>query len=157
MVSGGLFSKFHDKRAANHALGKVSENADISSAVHPAWRTAKTHVSIRILFDSQVLKALRQIMFANAWDDSASLAEVHTLRTMFQTMQLPLLEKLSGHNAGAYSNEADSREPHFQTTFFGPNYGKLSAIKAKYDPHDLFIVAAGVGSERWDEWGLCRV
>ncbi|KAJ7812363.1 hypothetical protein B0H14DRAFT_3752549 [Mycena olivaceomarginata] len=73
------------------------------------------------------------------------------------TTQLPLLEKLSGPNAGAYSNEADGSEPDFQSTFFGPNYAKLSDIKAKYDPHDLFIVAAGVGSERWDEWGLCKV
>ncbi|KAF7377559.1 FAD-binding domain-containing protein [Mycena sanguinolenta] len=95
------------------AGGKVAENAHISSAVHPAWRTAKMH--------------------------------------------LPIMEEIAGSNAGAYSNEADVLEPNFQTTFFGPNYGKLSAIKSKYDPDDLFIVGAGVGSERWDEWGLCRV
>ncbi|KAJ6486820.1 FAD-binding domain-containing protein [Mycena sanguinolenta] len=122
------------------AGGQVSENAYISSAVHPAWRTAKTH-----------------IICANTWNDSASIAEIDTVRTMFQTMQLPRLEKLSGPDAGAYSNEADVNEPRFQTTFFGPNYAKLSAIKAKYDPDDLFIVGAGVGSERWDEWGLCQV
>ncbi|KAJ7878003.1 FAD-binding domain-containing protein [Mycena olivaceomarginata] len=108
--------------------GTVSKNGHISSAVHPAWRAAKTH-----------------LMFANSWDDSASLAQVDALRAMFQTTQLPLLEKLSGPNAGAYSNEADGSEPDFQSTFFGPNYAKLSDIKAKYDPHDLFIVAAGVG------------
>ncbi|KAJ7354372.1 hypothetical protein DFH08DRAFT_984840 [Mycena albidolilacea] len=44
-----------------------------------------------------------------------------------------------------------------RSKFFDPNYAKLSDIKAKYDPHDFFIVAAGVGSEHWDEWGLCRV
>ncbi|KAJ7354414.1 FAD-binding domain-containing protein [Mycena albidolilacea] len=120
--------------------GTVSKNGHISSAVHPAWREAKTH-----------------LMFANSWDDSASLAQVDALRAMFQTTQLPLLEKLSGPNAGAYSNEADGSEPDFQSTFFGPNYAKLSDTKAKYDPHDLFIVAAGVGSDRWDEWGLCKV
>ena len=64
---------------------------------------------------------------------------------------------MTGPNAGAYSNEADLLEPNFQTTFFGPNYAKLSAIKRMYDPEDLFIVGAGVGSERWDEWGLCKV
>jgi hypothetical protein len=64
---------------------------------------------------------------------------------------------MTGPNAGAYSNEADLLEPDFQTTFFGPNYAKLSAIKRKYDPLDLFIVGAGVGSERWDEWGLCKI
>lgn len=83
------------------------------------------------------------------------LAQINTIRKQFQTSQLPILEQMSGPNAGAYSNEADVTEPNFQTTFFGPNYAKLSAIKAKYDPKDLFIVRAGVGSERWDEWGLC--
>jgi len=59
-------------------------------------------------------------------------------------------------DSGSYSNEADAREPRFQETFFGPHYKKLSAIKTKYDPDDLFIVTAGVGSERWDVDGLCR-
>ncbi|KAF7377497.1 FAD-binding domain-containing protein [Mycena sanguinolenta] len=122
------------------AGGKVAENANISSAVHPAWRTAKMH-----------------LLTAGTWDDSASLAEIDQIRHLFQKVQLPIIEEIAGPNAGAYSNEADVLEPNFQTTFFGPNYGKLSAIKSKYDPNDLFIVGAGVGSERWDEWGLCRV
>jgi hypothetical protein len=50
-------------------------------------------------------------------------------------------------------NEADVNEPDLQTTFFGPKYSKLTRIEARYDP-DLFTVAAGVGSERWDQWGL---
>ncbi|KAJ7238142.1 FAD-binding domain-containing protein [Mycena haematopus] len=122
------------------AGGQVSANANISSAVNPAWRTAKTHM-----------------ILADVWDDSASLAEINTTRHSFQTSRRAILEQLSGPNAGAYSNEADIFEPDFQTTFYGPNYAKLSAIKKKYDPFDLFIVASGVGSERWDEWGLCTV
>ncbi|KAF7377498.1 FAD-binding domain-containing protein [Mycena sanguinolenta] len=122
------------------AGGKVAENARISSAVHPAWRTAKMH-----------------LLTSGKWDDSASLAEIDQIRHLFQKVKLPIIEEIAGPNAGAYSNEADVLEPNFQTTFFGPNYGKLSAIKSKYDPNDLFIVGAGVGSERWDEWGLCRV
>ncbi|KAJ7677874.1 FAD-binding domain-containing protein [Mycena polygramma] len=122
------------------AGGKVAENANISSAVNPAWRTAKAHLIV-----------------TNSWNDSASLAEVRDVRNLFQTAQLPILEELTGSDAGSYSNEGDLFEPNFQTTFFGPNYAKLSAIKATYDPEDLFIVAAGVGSERWDEWGLCRL
>ncbi|KAJ7686120.1 hypothetical protein B0H17DRAFT_1072727 [Mycena rosella] len=122
------------------AGGKVAENANISSAVHPAWRTAKAH-----------------LILANGWLDSASLAEIDVLRKKFKTQQLPILELISGPNAGSYSNEADVLEAEFPTTFFGQNYAKLSAIKAKYDPADLFIVGAGVGSERWDEWGICQV
>ncbi|KAJ6618130.1 hypothetical protein B0H10DRAFT_2378486 [Mycena sp. CBHHK59/15] len=122
------------------AGGQVAANANISSAVHPAWRTAKTH-----------------LILTNGWTDATPLAQINAIRREFQTNQLPILEKMSGADAGAYSNEADVLEPNFQTTFFGPNYAKLSAIKAMHDPHDLFIVPAGVGSERWDEWGLCKV
>ncbi|KAJ7489315.1 FAD-binding domain-containing protein [Mycena latifolia] len=122
------------------AGGKVAENAHISSAVHPAWRTAKTH-----------------LVLSSTWTDDTPLDEVDELRKHFQTQQLPILEKMSGPSAGSYSNEADVLEPDFKTTFFGPNYAKLSAIKSKYDPKDLFIVGAGVGSERWDAWGLCKV
>ncbi|KAK7039957.1 hypothetical protein R3P38DRAFT_2514440 [Favolaschia claudopus] len=122
------------------AGGQVSANANISSAITPAWRTAKTH-----------------IIAATVWDDSASLSEINTSRHLFQSTQLAILEQLSGPNAGAYSNEADIYEADFQTTFFGPNYAKLTEIKARYDPDDLFIVTTGVGSERWDEFGMCRV
>ncbi|KAJ6557654.1 hypothetical protein B0H19DRAFT_946457 [Mycena capillaripes] len=115
------------------AGGQVSDNADIVSAVNPAWRTAKAHAK------------------------SSSLTEIDAIRNEFQTNQLPILEQLSGPNAGSYSSEADALEPDFKMTFYGPNYGKLSAIKAKYDPHDLFIVPAGVGSERWDKAGICII
>ena len=60
-------------------------------------------------------------------------------------------------DSGSYSNEGDVREPNFQITFYGNNYVRLSDVKSKYDPNDLFIVGAGVGSERWDEYGLCTV
>ncbi|KAF7349910.1 FAD-binding domain-containing protein [Mycena venus] len=124
----------------NDPTGQVAANADILSAVHPAWRTAKTH-----------------LLTGSFWTDQTPLSKIDVLRRTFQTIQLPIMEQLSGNNGAAYSNEADVTEPHFQTTFFGPNYANLTRIKAKYDPDDLFIVPAGVGSERWDEWGLCTV
>ncbi|KAJ7182940.1 FAD-binding domain-containing protein [Mycena crocata] len=122
------------------AGGKVAENANISSAVHPAWRTAKTH-----------------IVMTTSWNDSTPLTEIHALQRRFKTQALPILEQIAGPNSGAYSNEADLLEDDFKTTFFGPNYARLSGIKRKYDPKDLFIVGAGVGSERWDQWGMCKI
>ncbi|KAJ7174558.1 FAD-binding domain-containing protein [Mycena filopes] len=122
------------------AGGQVAANAHISSAVNPAWRTAKTHV-----------------ILANEWPDSTPPAQITAVRHSFRDAQLPIFAQMAGPNAGAYSNEADVFEKDFQTTFFGPNYAKLSAIKRRYDPEDLFIVRTGVGSERWDEWGLCMV
>ncbi|KAJ7203186.1 FAD-binding domain-containing protein [Mycena rebaudengoi] len=122
------------------AGGRVSENAVISNAVRPAWRKAKTHLTI-----------------LNDWTESASFPEIAVLQKKFQKQQRAIIERLTGPNAGSYSSEADPLEPEFKTTFYGPNYAKLSTIKHKYDPKGLFIVRAGVGSERWDEWGLCRV
>ena len=73
-------------------------------------------------------------------------------------VMVPILANMTGEtDSGAYSNEADPNEPNFQTTFFGPNYARLSVIKKKYDPAGLFIVRAGVGSEEWDIAGMCRV
>lgn len=122
------------------AGGKVSENACIDSAIHPAWRTAKTH-----------------IVLANIWEDSASLSNISSIQNAFKDSQLPILEQIAGSSGAAYSNEADSLEEDFKTTFFGPHYPRLEDIKRRYDPNDLFIVAAGVGSDKWDKDGLCRV
>jgi len=122
------------------AGGRVSENGHIDSAVNPAWRIAKSHV----------------IVIAG-WGDSQSPEVVEEIRQDLTKDKVPILEALAGPGSGSYSNEADVREPNFQTTFFGPNYPRLSAIKEAYDPSALFIVGAGVGSEKWDAEGLCGV
>ena len=36
------------------------------------------------------------------------------------------------------------------------HYDKLEWIKNKYDPTSLFVVASGVGSDKWDEQLVCR-
>lgn len=80
------------------------------------------------------------------------------LRSKFQNDYLPIIEKVVGTDAGAYMNEADAYEVDFATVFYGQeNYAKLTQVKSKYDEGDLFIVQTGVGSERWDEDGMCRV
>jgi hypothetical protein len=82
---------------------------------------------------------------------------VQAIRDNFKKNQLPALVALAGEDSGAYFNEADVREENFAQTFFGDNYARLSEIKKTVDPTDLFIVSAGVGSERWDVHGICRV
>ena len=47
-------------------------------------------------------------------------------------------------------------EPDPQHAFFGEHYSRLKEIKNAYDPHDLFLVTEGVGSEDWDEDLTCR-
>jgi len=58
--------------------------------------------------------------------------------------------------AGTYLNEADYFEPDWQQEFWGPSYERLSQIKRKYDPEDLFFCHHCVGSERWSKDGSCR-
>jgi len=54
-------------------------------------------------------------------------------------------------DSGTYLNEATLYKKDFKKLFFGSHYNPLENIKAKYDPNDLFLVAEGVGSEKWDQ------
>jgi Berberine and berberine like len=98
-----------------------------------------------------------QIVINANWVDATPPEIVEAIREDLTRNKVPLLEGLAGPGSGSYSNEGDVREPDFHTTFFGPNYARLRAIKAHYDPQELFIVGAGVGSDNWDADGLCRV
>jgi FAD/FMN-containing dehydrogenase len=49
---------------------------------------------------------------------------------------------------GSYVSESDYFEPEWQNAFWGGNYARLRAVKAKYDPEGLFLVHHGVGSEQ---------
>jgi hypothetical protein len=125
--------------------------------VLPAWRATKGHVRCTTAsFNFKSLFTNDQIIAGAIWNETTLPAEVEALRESLTTKAVPILANATGvANSGAYSNEADVREPNFQVTFFGKNYARLSEIKAKYDPSDLFIVGAGVGSERWNTEGLC--
>jgi hypothetical protein len=130
----------------------------VNNAIHPKWRTAKTHV--RII--SNIIVALsncnRQVIDVAYGPDDLDPAIVQAMSQQFQDIKVPIFQEVVGTDAGSYSNEGDAFERDFITTFYSQeNYPKLSAIKSKYDPNDLFIVASGVGSERWDGDGLCKV
>ncbi|KAI9452284.1 FAD-binding domain-containing protein [Lactarius psammicola] len=123
------------------AGGQVSANANIDSAIHPAWRIAKTH-----------------IIATQNWDDTLAADDVLALRRNFTSIVRPVLASLAGGpSSGSYSNEGDVLEPNPQVTYYGPNYGRLKNVKAIYDPNDLFIVPTGVRSEYWDADGMCTL
>lgn len=58
--------------------------------------------------------------------------------------------------AGAYVSESDYFQPDWQTAYWGANYPRLAEVKRKYDPHGLFFVHHGVGSEAWSDDGFTR-
>lgn len=121
--------------------GAVSRNGQtIDSALNPAWRRTATHITI-----------------GTGWDPSASLAEQDAIKKVVAEDVRLLRSIEEPQEMGAYLNEAYAYEEDFQLSFWGSNYPRLYAIKQKWDPTGLFITRKGVGSEDWDEEGLCRV
>ena len=90
-----------------------------------------------------------QIVATRLWPDSTSPSDAVALQKQFITEIVPVLATATGEqNSASYSNEANGMEPDFKMTFYGPYDERLSAIKAQYDSKDLFIVRAGVVTER---------
>lgn len=124
------------------AGGAVASNGEsVDSALNPAWRRTITH-----------------IVFGYSWESNATLAEQEAFKDKVTNVGVPALRSVEGeHQMGAYLNEANADEVGFQASFWGKNYRRLYGIKQKWDPTGLFITRKGVGSEDWDDAGLCRV
>ncbi|MGZ5928786.1 MAG: FAD-dependent oxidoreductase [Rhizomicrobium sp.] len=57
---------------------------------------------------------------------------------------------------GSYVSESNFFNANWRQEFWGANYARLAAVKAKYDPEGLFTVHHGVGSEAWSDDGFTR-
>jgi FAD/FMN-containing dehydrogenase len=66
-----------------------------------------------------------------------------------------LLKVIPQH--GAYVAEGNYFAKNWQQVFWGSNYARLTKIKKKYDPHGLFYIHHGVGSENWTDNGFTRI
>ncbi|HUX73424.1 MAG TPA: FAD-binding protein [Steroidobacteraceae bacterium] len=60
-------------------------------------------------------------------------------------------------DAGSYVSESNYFNRSWKNAFWGGNYARLRAIKAKYDPDGVFVVHHGVGSEDWSADGFTRL
>jgi FAD/FMN-containing dehydrogenase len=60
-------------------------------------------------------------------------------------------------DAGSYVAESNYFEPHWQASYWGANYPRLSELKQKYDPDCIFFVRHGVGSEGWSDDGFAKL
>lgn len=81
------------------------------------------------------------------------------IRKDITTVKVQAMKDLAP-DTGCYMNEADRYDPEYLMDFYGEHLGRLSEIKLKYDPLDVFYCETCVGSEKWkaDEEGrLCRV
>ncbi|KAH7394284.1 hypothetical protein BKA66DRAFT_509596 [Pyrenochaeta sp. MPI-SDFR-AT-0127] len=116
------------------ATMEVASNPN--NSVNPAWRDAV------------------MLLFVPGGDGSLSEQQ-----NMITNVTGAMVTKLTP-TSGAYMNEADINEPNFQESFYGRNYERLSSIKHKYDPDDIFYAKTAVGSERWkvqSDGKLCKI
>lgn len=112
-----------------------------TTSVHPAWRKAIVHATLTL-----------------PWNFTAPWSEALETQNKMTDVIMPLVEAATP-GSGSYVNEADFRQPNFQTAFWGENYQKLLSIKKKWDPTDLFYATVGVGSEAWTvktDGRMCR-
>ncbi len=58
---------------------------------------------------------------------------------------------------GAYVSESNYFEADWQRAFWGSNHERLATAKRQYDPHGLFFVHHGVGSESWRADGFTPI
>ncbi|KAH8586194.1 hypothetical protein B0O99DRAFT_529182 [Bisporella sp. PMI_857] len=114
----------------------------VDNALNPAWRDGVVH-----------------FITSQSWDHSLPKDQVSQIVNDVTYNKLNALRGLDP-DSGAYLNEANSLEPGWQWSFFGPNYGRLHAIKKKYDLEGLLWCPQCVGSEEWvqqEDGKLCRV
>jgi FAD/FMN-containing dehydrogenase len=60
-------------------------------------------------------------------------------------------------DAGSYVSESNYFNSDWEQAFWGNNFRKLRAVKAKYDPDGLFFVHHGIGSDAWSSDGFTRI
>ncbi|KAF8834784.1 FAD-binding domain-containing protein [Paxillus ammoniavirescens] len=119
------------------AGGKVNQIDPDSAGLNPAWRNAVV-----------------ETVCGFSWQDGTSTTELRELIDQFRG-RIKTMYDLTP-NDGAYFNEASLFEINWQETFFGSHYSTLKSIKNKYDPHKLFVVVEGVGSDDWNKELTCR-
>ncbi|EIW73963.1 hypothetical protein CONPUDRAFT_170409 [Coniophora puteana RWD-64-598 SS2] len=120
------------------AGGQVSKVDPDSAGINPAWRDAVVHIT-----------------WGASWDDGATADDIGKLAAGLKEQEARI--RALTPTSGCYFNEASPFEEDFQYTFFGDHYARLKEIKDKYDPHQLFVVTQGVGSEEWNDDLICRV
>lgn len=136
----------------------MSRVAPDAMGLNPAWRSAPMHT-----------------IFATGWAEGTPVDVIDGL--IDEVRQNMTALRALAPDSGAYFNEASDSgayclecqvgslvpagqgslvEPDPLQAFFGDHHTELRAIKAVYDPIDMFVVAEGIGSDEWDAELVCK-
>ncbi|KAF8967507.1 FAD-binding domain-containing protein [Flammula alnicola] len=88
------------------------------TSINPAWRNAVWHS-----------------LMSFHWNFNSTLADRMGQYQKVTKLWATVRERTP--DAAVYMNEADVYEPDYKTSFWGPHYAKLLAIKEKYDPDHI--------------------
>jgi hypothetical protein len=137
----------------------IASAKPVDNALNPAWRDTAVHM---------IVKA--------SWSKSLSSTQVQRIHERMTNRVGYAMRKISP-DSGCYVNEVSSEllftfegtadlmwcdqyEPDWQWALYGPNYSRLRAIKAEYDPDEVLWCRKCVGSEEWqyeqESGKLCR-
>ncbi|KAL2753033.1 hypothetical protein ACRALDRAFT_2141444 [Sodiomyces alcalophilus JCM 7366] len=97
------------------------------------------------------------LIIPGAFDWNGPWEEAENQQEEYMNEILPLFEEVTP-GAGAFLNEANWAQATAED-YHGDNHERLRAIKAKYDPYNLFYALTGVGEDAWTpdaEGRLCR-
>ncbi|KAF3258158.1 hypothetical protein TWF217_005850 [Orbilia oligospora] len=106
----------------------VAQHKNVSMALNPAWRETYSHIIASTGFENNGTGRVEQMEVAR-----------YVLEYAWRQLS---------PNSGAYLSETFINSKFWQSTYWGENYSRLFAIKAKYDPHNVLYCVNCVGSER---------
>ncbi|KAJ5589670.1 FAD-linked oxidoreductase [Penicillium hetheringtonii] len=123
-------------------VGRQAMGTDhlVDNALHPDWK-----------------KALISLTLGRALPPSPNWKVYEQIEQELSETQVPLLQSIDSAVGGAgYLGVPFAYERDPVMTYWGSNYARLLSIKHLWDPMGLFITRLGVGSEDWDDEGMCR-
>jgi hypothetical protein len=112
-----------------------------ANAVFPLWREALMHC-----------------IFVQTWNFSAPWGDMVARQDVLTNIVMPKVEAATP-GGGAYLNEANFEQEHWQEVFYGESYGRLSEIKRALDPDGILYAGTAVDSDELVQDGqgrLCR-
>jgi hypothetical protein len=84
---------------------------------------------------------LASVQYSGNWGQGASPSVVQANQAWLASTWQSMRPYMSGQ---AYQNYIDPQLPNWQEAYYGSNYERLTQVKAKYDPEEVFRFAQGI-------------